>query len=123
MSHEADAVYHGHAFDYVDTRHAPIAQALFLGALKDASMQGDPHPALATGSLQSEVGVAMLLGATGSTESHACWSPAEVQRHLTSANWPQLDTLEEPIRSEVLTAQFFLQACAAGGYGIQFGSE
>lgn len=119
---EADAIYHGHAFDYVDTQNDPIAQALFRGALEQASDRGEVEPTLATGSLQTDSCVQALLAATGQEYRSMCWSPTQVRQHLGTASWPEGQWPEEAARCDQLTAQFFLQACAAGGYGIQFGS-
>ena len=119
---EVDAVYHGHAYDYVDTKNDIVAAALFRGALEEASSRGKVDAMLATGSLHSAACVEHLLEATGQTYRPVCWTTSEVRQYLANARWPSDALLDDDARRDLLTAQFFLQACAAGGYGIQFGS-
>lgn len=117
---EADAVYLGHAFDYVDTANDPIARALFICAENEVSLLAEVDDSLATGSLRSDNALQALLAATGQPQKLTCWTPAEVREHMAAAGWPEVELLDDDSRRDVLTAQCFLGACAAGGYGIQF---
>ncbi len=121
MGWDADAVYGGRPFDYVDPEQDPSAARAFYAASDEAvALAGGVDSFLVHGGLDVSSCVEVLARLSGETNRQAVWDVERTRELNNSIQWPDLTTLPETEHWHVASARAFLRVCAEQGYGIQF---